>query len=346
MKSLVHFITYNNAVPIALGVLFLGAGGALAASPEVRHAVYATKEIIRAVDNTQLLAANIDSYRFNVKVNSVTEDDTNYYVDYSYTTLAVSDGVWRDFPKSNHMKISKRSMTGRDLGLFVAEQIGQVISQEMADLKQVQYAEKTKGVTPKVVAVEYSGLVGRMFDTKEMTFPGYVPVVVPVVSAPPEVVVMSQTPEIAAVASADLQIYSQTPVTPPSPEPPPAPSPQDIRTMVDEAINAYLATKAAEAVAPSTTPVSDVPSPTPPPEPPIEQPLPPPTATPIEEPSPSPTPPFESPIEQPPPPPSDVPVEQPVPLPIDTPIEPSPLPVIDTLSSPADAVPPVDVTAQ
>lgn len=337
MKSLIHFITYNNAVPLALGILFLGAGGALAASPEIRHAVYATTEIVRVVDNTQLLATNIDAYRFNVKVNSVNEDDTNYYVDYSYITLAVSDGVWRDSPKSNRMKISKKSMTGRDLGLYVTEQIGQVINQETTDLKQVQRAEKTKGVTPKVVAVEYSGLVGRMFDTKEKTFPGYVPVVVPVVPAPPEVAVVSQASEMAAVAATDAQVYSQTPVAPPLPV---APSPQDIRTMIDEAIKAYLATKAAETVAP-TTPVPDVPSPSV---------TPPPTATSIEELSPSPTPPLELPIEQPLPLPSDVPVdEQPAPPLIDTPpelpppIEPPvtdiPLPLTDTASS-------TDATAQ
>lgn len=268
MKSIVHFITYNNAVPIALAVLLLGAGGALAASPSVRESIYAEQEVLRAVDNTKLVATDISNYNFSVRLNSITEDDATYYIEYSFTTLAVSDDVWREVPQIMKMKVSKKAIQGRDLGLYITEQIGQVIDQETAYLKEVQLAEKTKGVTPKVVVVEYSGIVGKMLDPKERTFPGYVPVVS---ESSPEPTI-DQAADVAAVASA---APSTTESEMPTVSAPVVPTPEDIRAIVDTAIREYLANAASQSApqpsAPSSPdPVSPVPEPLPAPEPSLE----------------------------------------------------------------------------
>jgi len=90
----------------------------------------------------------------------------------------------------------------RDLGLYVTEQLKQIIDRELARLKETQMYER-RNVTQKVVATAYGGLVGRFLDSSTETLPGYVPVVKPPVP-PPSPPTPPSTP------------------TPPAQEPPPS----------------------------------------------------------------------------------------------------------------------------
>lgn len=59
-KKLVHFFTYNNAVPIALGIIVLGATGTYAAThPE---AIYSESQKIVSIDNTYIANKDLSSY--------------------------------------------------------------------------------------------------------------------------------------------------------------------------------------------------------------------------------------------------------------------------------------------
>ena len=74
------------------------------------------------------------------------------------------------------MTVAKGAIVGRDLGLYVTEQLKQVIDHEIAYLTEVQDIER-KQVSQKVVAVAYSGLVGAFLDDRTEVLPGYTPVV-------------------------------------------------------------------------------------------------------------------------------------------------------------------------
>ena len=51
--SVLNFIQYHNAVPIALGIVVLGAGGAYAATnPE---SIYSATQTVISIDNTYLV---------------------------------------------------------------------------------------------------------------------------------------------------------------------------------------------------------------------------------------------------------------------------------------------------
>src|SRR3989338_5872718 len=94
MSKISFFFQYNNAVPIALGVLFLGAGGAFAAtSPET---FFSKEETIVSVDNTYLVNKDLELWTHTAVMREVAEDEDNYYVTYEFSTIELIDYVWRD----------------------------------------------------------------------------------------------------------------------------------------------------------------------------------------------------------------------------------------------------------
>jgi len=173
MKRFLHFVQYHNAVTLIVAVLFGAASTTFAASDTARKAVFSAEQEVVAVDNTFLIEQDLETFPFDVKIISVQQDDTFYYVDYSYTIIELIDYTWKDIEKNGSMKISHRQVLGQDLGLFVAGQLGQVIDYARSELKEVQAREQKRGGSPKVVATKYSGLVGRFLDTKTKAFPGY-----------------------------------------------------------------------------------------------------------------------------------------------------------------------------
>lgn len=175
MKNFLHFLTYNNAVPITFGILFLGAGGAFAAAnPEV---ILDSKEQVVSVDNTYIATKNLDKFTPKVRITSVKEDDEYYYVLYTFSTIDLKDSVWQDMVKENTLKVSKADLGQyRDLGLYVMDQLQQKIEYEISYLKEVQVFEK-QNITQKTVVTEYKGLVGAVLNDKTEVLPGYEPVV-------------------------------------------------------------------------------------------------------------------------------------------------------------------------
>jgi len=176
-ERFLNFVKYNNAFTIILMMFFLGSGVSLAASPDLRGSVYSSTKSVVSVDNGALLSSNPDNYSFNLVINSVTEDGENYYVSYQYKTLSIVDYVWRDAFVSKSLVIDKKTLEGRDLGLYVSKELGDNLKYEVSYLKRVKEIEIKKGSSQKIVATQYAGLVGKLFDPKEEVIEGYNPII-------------------------------------------------------------------------------------------------------------------------------------------------------------------------
>lgn len=306
-QKLIHFIKYHNAFNIIFVVVFLGFGMSYAASPEVRESVYSSTETIVSVDNTLIVSSDLDSFSFDLKINSITEDETNYYANYGYQTLAIGDSVWQNKWIDKTLKVNKKSLEGKDFGLYVAKELGENMDSERAYLKRVQKLEKEKGESRKMVAVEYSGLIGKFLNPRERVIDGYSPII-------PE---PTPTPE-----PTPLPIPNYTPTTPaetsmpastPTPEPTSVPTPTETSIPTPTPVETPVSTPTET---PTPTPVPETtPTPTP-----VETPTPTPIETPVPTPTPEPTP-IETPIPTPVETPVPTPVETPIPIPEPTPTE-------------------------
>ncbi|MCU0652821.1 MAG: hypothetical protein MUD10_01005 [Candidatus Pacebacteria bacterium] len=189
MNSIIRFVRYNNAVPVAISLAVFLAAGAFAASPEIREGLkdgmISEKETIRSADNSRLLAVDIADFDFKLKISNITEDDLNYYIDYYFNTFMLQDHVWQIGAKTEVLKIEKSVLAGRDLGVYVAEELKELIDYERSYLADTQSLEKEKGITQKTATITYSGLIGKFLDPEEKVFSGYQQVVPDIVKSEP-----------------------------------------------------------------------------------------------------------------------------------------------------------------
>lgn len=219
-QRFLNFVKYNNAFTIIF-VICLFSFGVSFASSTVREGVYSSEETIISVDNSLIISADLDSYNFNLRITSVTEDEKNYYAVYSYQTFAIEDSVWQNKEIEKTLTVSKEALAGKDFGLHLAKELGENINYELAYLKRVQKLEREKGESQKIMTVEYSGLIGKLLDPKELVIEGYNPVVPEVV--PEEVVPEELGPEEVIVSTprektASEETSSPEPTTSSSPE--------------------------------------------------------------------------------------------------------------------------------
>lgn len=203
-KKFSDFVRYDNTLPLLLIVGFIGASSTFALSNDsVQQALLQPTTKVISIDNSYIANVNLSNFSPKVLITAVQEDMDSYIVTYSFETIELVDAVWKPTTISRTLKVDK-SVLGKykDLGLFVTEELKQVIDQEKARLLATQEIER-KNISAKVVATEYSGLIGQLMDDKTETLPGYVPVV-------------TETPEINV-------IETPTPVTPSAPDVPTAP---------------------------------------------------------------------------------------------------------------------------
>ncbi len=246
--KIVNFIQYNNFFTLTLMFVFMGASATFAASPDARASIVGQTETVRSVDNTYLINTDFTAFNVGLKVVAVKEDDEWYYIDYTYNTAEVVDYVWKEVSKSASMKVTKKELGAKDLGLYVAEQLGQVTDQKLVYLQETQKREKKIGMTQKVVATEYSGLVGQFLSTEEKTFEGYVPVKPPILVA-----AFASTGENTTVIGTELG----TTVGAPTPTPL---TPEQIQLLISDAVRQLLAGNTATTTATSTIAVIDTPT--------------------------------------------------------------------------------------
>jgi len=163
-----------------LFLVLFGGGAIFAASPDARSAVVG-KEIVtmQGVDNSRIINADLENFDFQMKIDNVTEDAVNYYVDYSFRTIGIEGNEWQTITRNLQMTVAKDALAGQDLGLYVQVQLANIAQNELAYLELAQTAEKEKGLTQIVRTTEYTGLIGLVLDVKNAVLPGYDPVVKP-----------------------------------------------------------------------------------------------------------------------------------------------------------------------
>jgi hypothetical protein len=172
-----HFLKYNNAVPIAISVMLLGAGGAFAATDPA--AVYSANQQVVSIDNTYLVNKDLSAYTPQIQITGVTEDSDNYYVAYALSTIDLKDSVWQDITRSDTIEVSKADLGPyRDLGVYVTQKMKDIVNRESQRLADTQADARTH-VSQKVVATQYGGLIGKFLDPTTEQLPGYTPVVQP-----------------------------------------------------------------------------------------------------------------------------------------------------------------------
>lgn len=172
-----HFLQYHNAVPLFLGVLFLGSGVAFASSEAVRNTVFDSQEELRSVDNSRIIHVDLEHYAITIEITNVTQDDDFYYVSYLLHTIDVVDAVWQDVAKERVLQVAKTAILGKDLGTHASKELAQVRDGERVRLESTQEIERDIGESAKTVATVYTGLVGRFLDEETEVFAGYEAVV-------------------------------------------------------------------------------------------------------------------------------------------------------------------------
>ena len=183
-KKTINFIKYHNAFVIIMAFVFAASFSALAASEDLREKVLGEEVITRSgMDNSAIMAADLDNFDLEMKILDVLKDDDNYYLDYQFKTYGIKDNIWQELVKLERMEVSKKSLDGRDLGLYAAEELGEVIDSELAYLKKVQENENRKGNSKIVQETKYERLFGLIVSTKTKELPPeYDPVVKPPVA--------------------------------------------------------------------------------------------------------------------------------------------------------------------
>lgn len=269
-QKITNFIKYHNSFAIGISLVLVLSFSAMA-SEDVRNVVIG-EEIIteQGIDNLQLLYADLENFNINLKINNVSEDEENYYVDYTFNTIAVRDNIWQPVIKLEKFTVNKNALKNRDLGIYLAEELSEVARGEMAYLKEAQKTERERGMTQIVKTTDYTGLIGLTLDLKNKILPGYEPVIkLPeiVVQLQPETIIPSQPSEIPAVPLSELTSISTEPSatsTPPdiptqstSTEPilaePTATSTPETATSSVSEISATTTPSAAELSSPATT---------------------------------------------------------------------------------------------
>lgn len=173
-----NFIRYDNTAPLFLMFVFIGSSSAFALTNEtVQNALVSTTQTVLSVDNTYIANTDLTNYSPKVTISGVQEDSDAYIVTYNFQTIELINAVWQPTTISRELKVDKKVLGQyKDLGLFVTEELKQVIDAEKQRLLATQEIEK-KNISQKVVATEYSGLIGKLMDENTEVLPGYVPVV-------------------------------------------------------------------------------------------------------------------------------------------------------------------------
>lgn len=152
--------------------MLLAAGAS--ANEGVRNAVIGEKVVSEnGIDNSEILGVDLDDFDMSLQIQNVTEDGEYYYVDYVFQTLTIVQNKWQESTKEKTLKVPKNDVVGKDLGLYIAEELGEVADREFAYLRELQESEAAKGQQKSIASVEYTGLIGLTLDLKNKILPGY-----------------------------------------------------------------------------------------------------------------------------------------------------------------------------
>jgi len=174
LQKIIHFIKYNNLTVLIVLAVFLLTGGVFAATPTGREAIGVKQTKIEGVDNSLLLAADLDNFNMDFKIDKIDQDETYYYVTYSYLDLAIINNAWQYQLNEKVRKITRKLK--EDLGVYLAEEFKQQYDARIKELKLAKTEAQSQGQESRVEVTEYSGLIGKTLDLAAAVFPSYQPV--------------------------------------------------------------------------------------------------------------------------------------------------------------------------
>lgn len=108
------------------------------------------------------------------KIEKIEEDDSMYYVTYTYLDLIKASNVWQYQLREKTRKVSKK--TKKDLGLYLAEELKEEYEARIRELIKAKKRAEASGPDTRVEVTEYSGLIGGVLDLTAKVFPNYEPV--------------------------------------------------------------------------------------------------------------------------------------------------------------------------
>lgn len=167
---------------LILAAIFLFFAGAFAQTEAGQEAIGRKETRIEGVDNTLLMAADLDKMEMDFKIEKVEEDDKMYYATYTFLDLDKINNAWQYQLKEKTRKVSKK-LEG-DLGEYLLKEFHQQYEARVKDLKEEKVKAEKNGEEKRIEITEYSGLVGKTLDLAARVIPGYEPVKTEVLASP------------------------------------------------------------------------------------------------------------------------------------------------------------------
>ncbi|MBA3047638.1 thrombospondin type 3 repeat-containing protein [Patescibacteria group bacterium] len=181
-NSLTGFIKYNNATVLILAFIFIAGTGAWAQTDAGREIIGQKETRVEGVDNTLLLAADLDNMDMDFKIEKIESDDQYYFITYTYIDLIKLNSAWQYQIIEKPRKVSKKLR--EDMGVYLAKELAEEYDARIKDLKQEQGRAREQGEEFRIEVTEYSGLAGKTLDFAGRIFPGYEPVKTKEIPAP------------------------------------------------------------------------------------------------------------------------------------------------------------------
>lgn len=201
-KRAIHFIKYNNATVLILAFIFLLATGVFAQTEAGQAVIGAKQTSVEGTDNTLLLEADLDLLDMEYKIEAVKSDEARYYVTYTYIDLVKLDNAWQYQMQEKVRQVSQNLK--KDLGLYLAEELGEEYEARIKDLKEEQSKAEDTGESKRIEVTEYSGLIGQTLTLAGKMFPGYEPVKKVELATPLTSPVLRTPPTLAEVGQEDI----------------------------------------------------------------------------------------------------------------------------------------------
>ncbi|MFA5799845.1 MAG: hypothetical protein WC840_02695 [Candidatus Peribacteraceae bacterium] len=174
MRSIIHFLKYNNLTVIILAMVLIIGASAFAATDAGQAAIGQQTTSVQGVDNTLLLTANPDAMNMDFKIEKIEQDVDYYYVTYTFLNLIKESNAWQYQLTEKSRKVTKKIK--QDLGAYLAEEFKQEHDAIVKDLKAEQAKASLEGEQIREEVTQYSGLIGQTLDAVAQIFPNYEPV--------------------------------------------------------------------------------------------------------------------------------------------------------------------------
>ncbi len=181
-QRIIHFLKYNNATVLILAVFLLASSGVFAQTEAGQEFIGEEKTSITGIDNTLLLAVDLDAFDMDFRIEKVEQDEKYYYITYTCLDLVVVSDAWVYQINEKIRKVSLRLK--EDLGAYLAKEFRDDYEARVKELKDAQAKAEETGAEVRQEVTEYSGLIGKTLAVAEKVFPGYTAVKTTEIASP------------------------------------------------------------------------------------------------------------------------------------------------------------------